>query len=314
MDNHDLELEKARLISLALEFGFDEESANKCLDRLIQLYGDDGRDFITVEYCGDDYLASLAESMQDTEDWDDVQAMESEACGALDEILDKDLLQNYDTIVKETRSHIHVIEDSPESLKNQNIMLLDSSSEGEEVDLMISRKKHVKPSSKHCIDGTSHDHSQSSHRPPSISVDNRSGLTEASVSSISKGIGYSSSYGNTHSTHTYEELQQMDNFELANVVVFGNRTFRPLQHQICRAFLGRHDCFVLMPTGGGKSLCYQLPAVLQPGVTIVISPLLSLIQDQIVTLNLKFGIPATFLNSQQRPSQAASVLQELRQV
>ncbi|KAK4491363.1 hypothetical protein RD792_002102 [Penstemon davidsonii] len=312
MDNHDLELEKARLISLALEFGFDEESANKCLDRLIQLYGDDGRDFITVEYCGDDYLASLAESMQDTEDWDDVQAMESEACGALDEILDKDLLQNYDTKVKETRSHIHVIEDSPESLKNQNIMLLDSSSEGEEVDLMMSPKKHVKPSSKHCIDGTSRDRSHSSHRPPSISVDNRSGLTEASFSSVSNGIGYSSSYGNTHSTHTYEELQQMEHFELANVVVFGNRTFRPLQHQICRAFLGRHDCFVLMPTGGGKSLCYQLPAILQPGVTIVISPLLSLIQDQIVTLNLKFGIPATFLNSQQRPSQAASVLQELR--
>ncbi|KAG8369123.1 hypothetical protein BUALT_Bualt15G0118500 [Buddleja alternifolia] len=314
MDDQDLELEKARLISLALEFGFDEEPANKCLDRLVQLYGDDGRDFITVEHCGDDFLASLAEFMQDTEDWDDVQAMESEACGVLAEILDQDLLQNYDTEVEERRSQIHVIEDSPESQKHQNIMQLDSSSDDEEAEPNLTRNKYMKPSSKGFTDGNGHGPSPSSTKPPSISMDYRSDLTQSSISSISNETRHLRSYENIHSTLTYEELQQLDDVELANVVVFGNRNFRPLQHQICKAFLRQHDCFVLMPTGGGKSLCYQLPAIMQPGVTIVISPLLSLIQDQIVTLNLKFGIPATFLNSQQKASQAAAVLQELRQV
>lgn len=71
--------------------------------------------------------------------------------------------------------------------------------------------------------------------------------------------------------------------------------------------------FLIISAFFNYARCLQLPATLQPGVTVVISPLLSLIQDQIITLNLKFGIPATFLNSQQTPSQAAVVLQELRQ-
>jgi len=57
---------------------------------------------------------------------------------------------------------------------------------------------------------------------------------------------------------------------------------------------------------------FQLPSTLHPGVTIVVCPLLSLIQDQIVTLNMKYGIPATFLNSQQTSSQASAVMRELR--
>src|SRR5260221_6513748 len=77
---------------------------------------------------------------------------------------------------------------------------------------------------------------------------------------------------------------------------FGYAAFRGRQQEVIRHVQGGGSCLVLMPTGGGKSLCYQIPAVLRPGLGLVISPLIALMQDQVSALKLN-GLRAEFYNS-----------------
>jgi len=92
---------------------------------------------------------------------------------------------------------------------------------------------------------------------------------------------------------------------------FGYSKFRHTQEAIIQHVLNKQDVMVLMPTGGGKSLCYQLPAVLLDGLTIVISPLIALMKDQVDSLNLS-GIPAAFLNSSQSPDEQKDIAIQLK--
>ena len=92
---------------------------------------------------------------------------------------------------------------------------------------------------------------------------------------------------------------------------FGYDEFRPLQQEIIEQVLKREDCLVLMPTGGGKSLCFQLPALMSTGITVVVSPLISLMKDQVDALKAS-GVEADFINSTQRPDEIALIIEKAR--
>src|SRR3954470_6846876 len=108
------------------------------------------------------------------------------------------------------------------------------------------------------------------------------------------------------SKHTKETLHQ------ALKHFFGYDEFRLTQLQIIESVLDGEDTLAIMPTGAGKSICYQLPAMLLPGITIVVSPLIALMKDQVDALQAN-GINAAFLNSSQSQDEQRKIIKEAEQ-
>ena len=102
-----------------------------------------------------------------------------------------------------------------------------------------------------------------------------------------------------------------DKFEILQKY-FGYSQFRGAQEALIDAQAAGRDAFGVMPTGGGKSLCYQIPALMLPGITLVISPLISLMRDQVLALK-SAGISAAYINSSLTPEQLRLVFRNLRQ-
>ena len=92
--------------------------------------------------------------------------------------------------------------------------------------------------------------------------------------------------------------------------VYGYSAFRPGQEKLIDAVLAGKDVFGIMPTGGGKSVCYQIPALMLPGISLVISPLISLMQDQVAALKAA-GVPAAYINSTLTGPQVQTVYRNL---
>ena len=118
------------------------------------------------------------------------------------------------------------------------------------------------------------------------------GSTDMGRADIAGGAGNTGAAGNTGGTAALGALRRY----------FGYDSFRPGQSGVVDALLSGRDVLAVMPTGAGKSVCYQIPAMLLPGVTIVVSPLISLMRDQVDGLN-DAGIPAAFINTSQSPDE-----------
>ncbi len=110
---------------------------------------------------------------------------------------------------------------------------------------------------------------------------------------------------------TPEEQQIAAHLLTALQQYWGYNTFRPLQREAMTLVMKDHDSLVVLPTGGGKSLCYQVPAVSRDGLAIVVSPLISLMKDQVDTL-IEAGVSAGCINSMQSGREKADIAARIR--
>ena len=135
--------------------------------------------------------------------------------------------------------------------------------------------------------------------------------SNALESVISKGHEISSNIGvSLGKTFPFTDMRRFPTAKDALKTVFGYDDFKGLQEPAINTVVEGKDALVLMPTGGGKSLCYQIPALLRDGVAVVVSPLIALMQDQVDALE-EVGVQAAFLNSSLNPEEASAVRQRL---
>ncbi|GJZ85169.1 ATP-dependent DNA helicase Q-like 4A protein [Tanacetum coccineum] len=148
---------------------------------------------------------------------------------------------------------------------------------------------------------------------PSVSYDSGSYSTNCSAPRepyVPKYVDVNYSEGSNDKNWSKRDFPWTKELEANNRRVFGNHSFRPNQREVINATMSGKDVFVLMPTGGGKSLTYQLPALICSGITLVISPLVSLIQDQIMHL-LQANISATYLSANMEWTDQQDILREI---
>ncbi|PWA77649.1 DNA helicase, ATP-dependent, RecQ type [Artemisia annua] len=148
---------------------------------------------------------------------------------------------------------------------------------------------------------------------PSVSYDSVSYSTNCSAPRepyVPKFVDVNYTEGSNDKKWSKRDFPWTQELEANNKRVFGNHSFRPNQREVINATMSGKDVFVLMPTGGGKSLTYQLPALICSGITLVISPLVSLIQDQIMHL-LQANISATYLSANMEWTDQQDILREI---